>query len=129
MRLHLVKRCRHPSDPLHGTRGQLAQILRTVQRTIGHHIAGQIVTAQLRQVLVHYPAKLHRVTAIAAERLHPPGDARLVLNHEFQHHLVQVGPMIPAVALGDVNDPVLWGLGAVVAAIHMKTGCIQMHIR
>ena len=68
------------------------------------------------------------IAGIATERLHEHGNTRLVLDHQLQHDLVEVGPMIPAIPLGDVHD-VLSGLRiAVIAPIDMKARRIEMGI-
>ena len=41
---------------------------------------------------------------IATQRLHEHRDPGLVLHDQLQHHLVEVGAMIPTIAMGDVHD-------------------------
>src|SRR5262245_45497334 len=67
-----------------------------------------------------------RITAIPTEGLHQHGNASLVFDHQIEHHLVQVWPLIPTVAAGDVNDVLIRLLVTVVAAIDMKTRTIEM---
>src|SRR5439155_18423918 len=54
------------------------------------------------------------------ERLHQDVNARLMLHNQFQHDLVEVRPMIPAVPSGDVHDLVLGLLVAIVAPIDRR---------
>ena len=58
--------------------------------------------------------------------LHQHRDTGLVLHHQLQHHLVQVGAMIPTIGQGDVHDLFVRRLRAVRAAIDMKTRRIEM---
>ena len=71
-------------------------------------------------------AKVVRVTTIATEGLHQHGNGGLVFDDQVEHHLVQVWPLIPTVAAGDVNNMLLRLLVTVVAAIDMKTRAIEM---
>ncbi len=43
------------------------------------------------------------ITVITAQSLHQQGNSSLALANHLQHPLVQVGTVIAAVALGDVN--------------------------
>jgi hypothetical protein len=49
-----------------------------------------------------------------------------MLDHQLQHDLVQVGPMIPAVAPRDVNDLGFGLLFTVITSIHMKAPTVEM---
>ena len=69
--------------------------------------------------LTTWPNALPSLT-IATERLHQHRDTGLVLHHQLQHHLVEVRPMIPTIALGDVHDLFVRSLSAVITAIDMK---------
>src|SRR6516162_11481004 len=71
-------------------------------------------------------AKLGAITAIATEGLHQDRNARLVLDNQLPHDLVQVWPMVAAIPAGDMYDVVLGLLVAVIAPIDMKAGAIQM---
>ena len=53
-------------------------------------------------------------------------DTSLVLDDQLQHHLVQVRPMIPTIAVGNVHDLVVGGLIAVITAINMEAGAIEV---
>ena len=52
-------------------------------------------------------AELVGIAAIATERFHQDRDPGLVLHHQLQHHLVQVGPMVPTIAMGNMHDLVV----------------------
>jgi hypothetical protein len=106
--------------------GQLLQVLCTIERTIGHQVGGAIGRAQLGNVLADDLAEICRITAVASEGLHQHGNAGLVLNNEIEHDLVQVRAMIPAIALSDVDDLLVGRLRAVITAIDMETGTIEM---
>ena len=67
-----------------------------------------------------------RITAVATEGLHQDGNASLVLDNEIEHDLVEIRAMVPAVALGDVDDLLVGRLRAVITAIDMETGTIEM---
>jgi hypothetical protein len=71
-------------------------------------------------------AEVGRITAIAIERLHPEGEAGLVLDNQVQPHLIESRALIAAVAPGDVNDLLVRSLVAVRAAINVKAGAIEM---
>ena len=49
-----------------------------------------------------------------------------MLHDQLQHDLVQVGAMIPTITVGDVHDLFGGGLLAVIAAIDMEAGGIEM---
>jgi hypothetical protein len=66
---------------------------------------------------------------IATPGLHQHRDTGLVLSHQRQHHLVEVRAIGPTIALGDVHDLCVRRLRAVIAAIDMKTRCIEMAAR
>jgi hypothetical protein len=78
-----------------------------------------------RDGLTDHLTTLLRITAVATERLHEHGHARLVRHHEFPHHLVKVWSMIAAVAPGDVHDLCVRGLIAGVVPIDLHTGAIE----
>ena len=77
-------------------------------------------------VLADDLAEVCRITAVATEGLPEHGDAGLVLHNEVEHDLVQVRAMIPAVASRDVDDLFVGRRRAVITAIDMKTGTIEM---
>jgi hypothetical protein len=81
---------------------------------------------QLLHMGAYHLAKILGITAVATERGHQDGDACLMLDDQLQHDLIEVGPMIPAIPAGDVNDVFLGLRVAVVAPIDMETGAIEM---
>jgi hypothetical protein len=70
--------------------------------------------------------KVTRITGIATEGLHQHGNPRLVFHNQVEHHVVEVGPMIAAVASRDMNDLFIRLLAPVVAPIDMEAGAIEM---
>jgi hypothetical protein len=50
-----------------------------------------------------------------------------MLDNQSQHDLIEVGPMIPTIAARDVHDLLVGGIVAVIAAIDMEAGAIEMH--
>jgi len=71
-------------------------------------------------------AEVVRVTTIATEGLHQPGETGLVFDYQVQHPLVEIRALIPPVAAGDVKDVLLRLLITVIAAIDMEAGAIAM---
>ena len=71
-------------------------------------------------------AELVRITASATQRFPQERNASLVLDDQLQHALMQIGPMIPAVALGDVHNLGVRGRIAVLATITMKARTVEM---
>jgi hypothetical protein len=71
-------------------------------------------------------AKLFAITAIAPEGLHQHGKARLMLDKQLQHDLVEVRPMVPAVPPRAVNNLFRELLIAVIAPIDRKARAIEM---
>ena len=49
-----------------------------------------------------------------------------MFDNQVEHHLVEVWPLIPTVAAGDVHNMLLRLLVTIVAAIDMKTRAIEM---
>src|ERR671933_2153472 len=70
--------------------------------------------------------KIGRITAIPTEGFHQHGNGGLVFDDQIEAHWVQVGPLIPTVAAGDVNNLLSRLLITVVAAMDMKTRAIEM---
>jgi hypothetical protein len=64
---------------------------------------------------------------MATEGLHQDRNASLVLDHQLQHHLIQVRPMIPAVAAGEVNTLRLGLLLTVITAVDVNARAIERH--
>jgi hypothetical protein len=82
--------------------------------------------AELRHRLRDEAATRHLVIRIAAQWLHQQGDTGGLFDDHLAHDLVEVRPMGTTVALGEVNDLFGWGLGTIVAAIHMETRSVEM---
>jgi hypothetical protein len=70
-------------------------------------------------------AAFWRLTAIAAQWFHEHGNPRLRLDHQGQHALIEVAPMIPTLAARDVHDLCGGGVVAVVATIDIEAGAIE----
>ena len=112
----------------------ICQLLKVVLET--YHFTVDIATngqealehvrAEVPDVLADDLTDVCRITAVATEGLHQEGNARLGLDNEVEHDLVEVRAMIPAVALGDVDDLLIGRRRAVRAAIDMETGTIEM---
>ena len=117
----------NPCDPFHASPRELLQIILMIEGTIGHQIGGAVARVQLRDVRLDNLAELWRITAIAAQRFHEHGNPRLMLDHQGQHDLIEVGPMIPNIAAREVHDLFVGGVVAVIAAIDMEAGAIEMH--
>jgi hypothetical protein len=64
---------------------------------------------------------------MATEGWHQDRNASLVLDHELQHHLMQVRPMISAVAAGDVHNLRLGLLPTVITAVDVNARAIERH--
>jgi len=71
-------------------------------------------------------AERFAIMTIATQGLHQHRDTSLVLHDQFQPDLVEVGAMIPTLAVGDVHDLFVRRLRAVIPAIDMKTRRIEM---
>jgi hypothetical protein len=63
---------------------------------------------------------------IATQGLHQHRDTRLVLYHQLQHDLIEVGAMIATITVGEVHDLFVRNLLAVITAIDMETRRIEM---
>ena len=122
----LTQRCRDPGDPLQLGLGELLEVIRAIEGTVGHQIGRAIGGVEVRNVVPDHLAKLLGITAIATERLHQDRDTGLMLHDQLQDDLVQVGAMIPTIAVGNVHDLLGGGLLAVIATIDMETRRIEM---
>ena len=74
-----------------------------------------------RHVAADDLAKRLAITPMATQGLHQHRHTSLVLHHQLQHHLVEVGAMIPARAAGEAHDLCVRSLSAVIPAIDMDT--------
>ena len=116
----------HAGDPRETGLGQLLEILGARESTVGYEIRGVSSGVELRHVVTDDLAERCAIMTIAIQGLHQHWDTGLVLSHQLQHHLVEVRAMVPTIALGDVHDLFVRRLRAVIAAIDMKTRCIEM---
>ena len=89
-----------------------------VRRAIGEVESLKVLTADRPDVA--------RLTGGATEWLHQQRDAGVVLHHQRQHHLVEVGAMVPAVAAGDMHDMGVGLLRTDVAASGVNAGASEM---
>jgi hypothetical protein len=64
---------------------------------------------------------------MATERFHEHGNARLVLDDQRPHDVVEVRAMISTVALGAVHDLFTGWLVAVIAAVTMTARAVKVH--
>ena len=79
----------------------------------------------LRNLLLDDVATLFPITRIATEGLHQDRHARLMLDDQLQHPWVEVRPMIPAGASGDVHDIRRGHLLTVLPSIDVKARAIE----
>ena len=93
---------------------------------VGHEIGGISSGVELCHMVTDNLAERFAFMTIATQGLHQPRDTGLVLHDQLQHHLVQIGAMIPTIAVGDVHDLVVRSLLAVIPAIDMETRRIEM---
>jgi len=108
--------------------GKLLEVGVTLEGTIRHQIRGAIGRVQLRNMLTDDVAKRFPITAIATERLHQHGNARLVLDNQLQHDLVEVRAMIATITFRDVHDVLRGRLITVIAPINMKARTVEVRI-
>lgn len=97
-----------------------------IEGTIGDEVRRPVGGLSWRHMLADDLANVSRITTVATKRSHQHGNAGLVLDHQVEPHLVQVGSMISAVTAGNGHDLCLGRLVAMVAAIDMDAGAIQM---
>ncbi|MFZ4700145.1 MAG: hypothetical protein ACOYMG_08825, partial [Candidatus Methylumidiphilus sp.] len=75
---------------------------RVMQDAVGDQVL-QPAVPKLPIASLDEPAEARLVVDVAARRRHQQGNARLVFDRQLQHHLVQVGAVVAAVALADVD--------------------------
>jgi hypothetical protein len=80
------------------------QVLGAIKGTIGHKIHGAGGGLELRNVVADDLAERFAIVTIAPQGFHQHGDTGLVLHDQLQHPLVEVGAMVPPIALDDVHD-------------------------
>jgi hypothetical protein len=105
--------------------GELLEVVRAIEGPIGHQRGGAIGEGSRMNGPMDDLAARMGITAVATARLHQEGETRLVLHDQRPHHLVEVRPMIAAVAPRDVHDVCIGRLVAGVAAIDMDTGALE----
>ena len=66
-----------------------------------------------RQVVADDWAERWAIGTLATQGLHQHRAPGLGLHDHCQHHVVEVGPLIPPLTVGDVHDLVVRGLSAV----------------
>ena len=89
---------RDTGNPLHVGIGKLLEVGCAIERAICHQRGQARGGLSLMDMGTNHLAEVLRITAIATERLHQQGDARLMCNDQRQHDLVEVRPVLPAVA-------------------------------
>jgi hypothetical protein len=119
-------RCRPPGEPRPRRLRELRAVGRALEGTIGDQGGGTRRGVPRLEVGTAHLAALLRLTAITTARRPQHGETGVGLDHQLQPPLVQVGPMIPAIALGEVQNPRLGLLVAVRAPVDMDTGAIEM---
>ena len=117
---------RDTGDPLHLGLGKLLEVVGAIESTVGYQRGRALGGLEGRKVVPDDLAALTGITALATERLHQDREPSLVLHNQLQHHLVQVGPMSPTLAVGDVHDLVGGRGRAGIPAIDMDAGTIEM---
>jgi hypothetical protein len=125
--LCLAPRRWHTGNPLHRGFGALLEVVFTREGTIGDKIGGTISRLSLRQIRLDDRPKLFHITAMATEGLHQDRKASLMLANELQHPLMQVRPMLSAVAAGAVHHRRLGLLLTVIAAVDVTARAIERH--
>jgi hypothetical protein len=125
-RLGFLHRGGNPGDPCEPGLGSLLAIVVALEGTIGD--AGRRPGGGLswRHRLADDLANVSRLTTVATKRWHQHGHAGLVLDHQVEPHVVQGGSIIAAVTAGEGHDLCRGRLIAMVAAIDMDAGAIQM---
>ena len=124
--LRVTHRRRDPGDPLALRLGELLEVVGGREGTISYQRGRPIRGLSLGKRVLAHLAELVRITAIATQRLHQDRNASLVLDKQLQHHVVEVRPMIPAGASGDVHDLRLGLLLTVRTAVDVKAGAIEV---
>jgi hypothetical protein len=122
-----VAHCRRdPGQPRALSRGELVEGVGGIEGTISDQ-RGRTLRGLSRghRVLDPLAARV-RLTAIATQRLPQDRNAGVVLDHQLQHHVGEVRPMIPAVASGDVHDLRIGLFLTVITAVDVKAGAIEV---
>jgi hypothetical protein len=112
---------RDPGEPLAAGLGQLVQVLGALQGTSSHQIHGAGGGLERRHVVADDLAERLALVPMATQGGHPHGDTGLGLHDQRPHPLVEVGAMVPTLALGDGHALCVRSLSAVLPAINMDT--------
>jgi integrase len=124
--LRVAHRRRDPGHPLDLSLGELLEVVGGIEGTISDQIGRTRRGLSLGHRVLDHLAELVRLTAMATQRWHQDRNAGLVLDHELQHHVVEVRPMIPAVASGDVHDLRIGLFLPVITAVDVQAGAIEV---
>jgi hypothetical protein len=81
----------------------LEEVLLTVVGTIRHQVRGAVDGIRVFNVLDNNVPEVARISGVATEWPHQCRNPGLVLHHQVEHHLIEVGPMIVTVASRHVN--------------------------
>ena len=124
--LCLTQRCRDTGHPLHRGLGKLLEVVRMIEGTIRDEIGGAIGRLSRCHRLLDDVATGFPITRMATEGWHQDRNTSLMLDHQLQHHVVEVRPMIAAVASGHVNDLRLGLLLTVILSIDVNARALEM---
>ena len=124
--LRRAQRRRDTGHPLDVGLGELLEVVGGLEGTIRHQRGRPIRGLSLGNRVLDHLAALVRITALATQRFHQERHASLGLDDQLQHDLMQIGPMIPAGALGDVHHLGVRGRIAVRATLNMQARTVEM---
>jgi hypothetical protein len=98
----------------------------TIEGTISDEIGGAIGGVPLGDVLTDALAQLFHITTMTTQGFQQGRHASLILDEQLEHHVVEGGPIIPAIPPRDVHDLCCRFLTAVIVASDMDAGAIKM---
>jgi hypothetical protein len=124
--LRCSPRSRDAGDPPTARVGERVEVPCPVKGAIRHQGARAIGRLQLGDVGGDHVSNGRRLAGMATEWWHQQREPGLVLHHQVQHDLVEVGALSPAVAPRDLPDMGVGLLGTVVAAVDVETRAVQM---
>ena len=81
----------------------LEEVLLTVVGTIRHQVRGAVDGIRVFNVLDNNVPEVARISGVATEWPHQCWNPGLVLHHQVEHRLIEVGPMIVTLASRHVN--------------------------
>jgi hypothetical protein len=81
-----------------------SEIVFTIEGAIGDQTRRAVGAMQLGNMIPHDVAKLLAITAIATEGLHQQRDTSLMLHDEIQHDLIEIRPVVAAIARSETHD-------------------------